>query len=158
MIVSVDPGNCAGAASWRMRAPGSGYQLTAVDLNDPDDVNDWEGYRGEVDVLVIEHPILQMGDLNDRARALRLAQDLAGVNVIEGRWIQALRPRKLVQYTPHEWKGSVPKGIMNARTLEQLTPEERRLVPPGGKAHNGIDAIGVGLKYLKSMGLRTWTL
>ena len=50
---------------------------------------------------------------------------------------------------PRTWKGTVPKEIMTARILKQLTPAELNHVPlrPRAKTpdHNTVDAIGLGL-------------
>lgn len=52
---------------------------------------------------------------------------------------------------PADWKGQVPKKIHNARVLQRLSAEERTRLPdlPASKLHNAIDAIGLGLWYLK---------
>jgi hypothetical protein len=53
---------------------------------------------------------------------------------------------------PRTWKGNVPKEIMTARILKQLTPEELKHVPVRPRAktpdHNCVDAIGMGLNRL----------
>lgn len=143
-LVCIDPGQCSGVALFE------GRDLVNCVLVEPGQITPGWG----ADVLVIEHPTLEPGDL--RAKSLShvaaLAKDLASVNVIEGRWIQAVSSRTTVQVSPHRWKGSVPKGIHNARVLGRLTPAELRLVPTGAKRHNAIDAIGIGLWYLNRGG------
>lgn len=52
----------------------------------------------------------------------------------------------MVSYAPREWKGQVPKPIMQKRIEMKLRPEERRLLD--GQNHNVWDAVGIGLKYL----------
>jgi hypothetical protein len=55
---------------------------------------------------------------------------------------------------PHDWKGTVPKKIHNQRVLNALTEKEKELlekIQPASKRHNVIDAIGLGLWYLKRM-------
>lgn len=48
-------------------------------------------------------------------------------------------------YTPHVWKGSVPKDVHHRRVLGALGTKERALV--GALDHNGLDAIGIGLYF-----------
>lgn len=51
---------------------------------------------------------------------------------------------------PADWKGQVPKKIMNARVLGTLTDSERALVARNvGTNHNAIDAVGIGLWGLR---------
>ena len=46
---------------------------------------------------------------------------------------------------PAEWKGQVPKKIMNERVLSKLSAQERAIVKDN---HNAIDAVGLGLHVL----------
>ena len=53
---------------------------------------------------------------------------------------------------PNEWKGSVPKEIMNERVKKLLTEYERGMVVSvGALDHNTYDSVGVGLFFLKRM-------
>lgn len=58
---------------------------------------------------------------------------------------------------PHEWKGQLPKDACHARILLRLTPSEA-MVAAGAqrvaksKAHNVLDAIGIGLHHLGRFG------
>lgn len=55
---------------------------------------------------------------------------------------------------PRTWKGQVPKTIKTARTLEELSAVERGKTEGKIKNHNIMDAIGIGLWWLKERGLR----
>ena len=50
-------------------------------------------------------------------------------------------------YLPSEWKGQLTKQASHARIKERLTASETGRVPPR-LAHDGWDAIGIGLHYL----------
>jgi hypothetical protein len=95
--------------------------------------------------VVIEMPRIypgsgqRKGDLND---LLDLA---ASVGYVEGLYREARQSRIF----PAQWKGQVPKKIMNARVLARLDAAERRCIESvGAKDHNTIDAIGIGLHHL----------
>lgn len=49
----------------------------------------------------------------------------------------------LVTVFPDQWKGQVPKTVMNARVWERLSSEERENVTK--KDHNVLDAVGLAL-------------
>lgn len=58
-------------------------------------------------------------------------------------------PVKITTYAPSDWKGQVPKDIMNARVWAKLSDDEKSSVQRvGAKDHNTLDAIGIGLKAL----------
>jgi len=52
----------------------------------------------------------------------------------------------LVTVYPDEWKGQVPKKIMNERVWARLSSEEQENVTK--KDHNVLDAVGIGLHQL----------
>jgi len=66
-----------------------------------------------------------------------------------GRWEQWAKPLgiEVKLMGVNEWKGSVPKPIMEKRILAALTDAERTLLPKLAKTrrHNMIDAVGIGL-------------
>ncbi len=79
----------------------------------------------------------QKGDLND---LLNLAAVVGG---------HEKTFKNHVRVFPAQWKGQVPKKIMNARVLSRLSPQERlRIEDSGSKTHNTIDAVGIGLYRL----------
>lgn len=99
--------------------------------------------------LVIEMPRIysrsgqRKGDL-DLNDLLNLA---AAVGYCEGFFYSSKR------VFPAQWKGQVPKKIMNARVLSKLSPAEQgRVQNVGSKTHNVIDAVGIGLHALHRLG------
>lgn len=96
-----------------------------------------------VDVLVIEIPQIyraskSRGDPND----------LIKVAVLAGKIIGRINAPHTVEVHPATWKGQVPKNVHNARVLARLSPEERAKVPA---VHDAIDAVGLGLWFLKRL-------
>lgn len=72
--------------------------------------------------------------------------DLAGVL---GSLVGHFEPSQLLWFKPSDWKGQVPKAVMNARVWARLSDSEQRSVQRvGAKDHNTMDAIGIGLKAL----------
>ena len=100
-------------------------------------------------MLVIEWPQIyhkwSKGDNND---LLPLAA-IAGNLMSHFPWAKTQLPK------PAQWKGQVPKDVHNARVLKRLSVDETRLVAAArvakSKAHNMIDAIGLGLWALGRM-------
>lgn len=91
--------------------------------------------------LIVEFPRIYPGmpktDLNDLL-------DLAGVCGA----LAAFAPSTILHVFPSEWKGQVPKLVMNDRVLKSLTTDERmRIVKVGAKDHNTLDAVGIGLYH-----------
>jgi hypothetical protein len=96
-------------------------------------------------LLVIEVPRIyphsrdQKGDLNDLL-------ELAGV-------VGAIAARaRVIQFVyPSEWKGQLPKKVMNERVLKALDVKTE-----GGALvhhdHNTLDAVGIGLHYFGRIG------
>lgn len=99
------------------------------------------GY-GAVDELAVELPRVypkMKTDPNDLI-------DLAGVL---GCLVASCNPTRIITYAPSDWKGQVPKDIMNARVWAKLSDDEKAGVQRvGAKDHNTLDAIGIGLKAL----------
>lgn len=63
------------------------------------------------------------------------------------------RGELVVERTPHNWKGNVPKHIHHKRMLRVLSAQERRILPgkpsKAGKYPDDLyDAVGLGLTYL----------
>lgn len=133
MLIAIDPGvqKCGFAFYQNTKLVKAGYE--------PDSAI-WAA-----DVLIIEMPRIypgsgqQKGDLNDLL-------DLAAV---VGRLESTYSVNSRLRVFPAQWKGQVPKKIMNARVLSKLSIEERLVIPEiGVKVHNVIDAVGIGLWYL----------
>jgi hypothetical protein len=71
--------------------------------------------------------------------------------------LDLLRPRKIVELAPSRWKKSLRKQTMIRRIYDEwMTPEERAVLDSirAAKNHNVKDAIGLGIYYAASQGLR----
>lgn len=88
------------------------------------------------------------------------ASDLINLAVLVGdlRGLFRAKGFETVLVKPRTWKGTVPKEIHNRRVLRELTQEEKAILPKRPRArdydHNMIDAVGLGLWFLKSKGQR----
>lgn len=78
------------------------------------------------------------------------AADLLDLQAIGAFVAGRLNPLPPTYYTPKQWKGSTPKAIQGRRILAALGPEEWPAAEAlkGAKAHNALDAIGIGLHHL----------
>lgn len=134
-MIAIDPGvKFCGVACFRCDELEFARYVAVDDLVDAIDLSE---------ELHIEMPRIypgsgqQKGDLND---LLNLA---AVVGLCESYFNRSTR------VFPAQWKGQVPKKIMNARILSKLSPiEQGRIVGAGAKTHNVIDAVGIGLHAL----------
>ena len=99
---------------------------------------------GFVKNLVVEFPRIYPKGPKDRRSDPNDLLDVAGVA-----GALAAIYEEVCWVFPQEWKGQVPKEVMNARVMKRLTPEEAgRIVSVGSKDHNTLDAVGIGLHHL----------
>lgn len=94
---------------------------------------------------VVEKPQVYRKSPGDRNDLIDLA---VAAGMLGGRF----KNRKYV--LPREWKGNVPKEIMNDRVLTKLTEDEKSKIEyPKRKSlsHNVLDAVGIGLWALKRL-------
>ena len=100
----------------------------------------------EIDFMVIEWPQIYKG-------ARQNPNDLLYLAAVAGGAIAVFPGAGCVFKTPREWKGQTPKGVCNKRTTAALGPRElgvvNSVVAPPSLRHNVLDAIGIGLVYLK---------
>jgi hypothetical protein len=115
-----------------------------------------ETIGGRVDVVVLEAMVSYPGRAS--ARAWATALDLLQVTRTGAFIAGHLRPNIFQGPTAVEWKGTVPKAIHQKRILKTLSPLElgtwaqfKSCMPPA-RAHNALDAIGLGLWHLKRLG------
>lgn len=100
------------------------------------------------DVLVIEYPQAYRRERGSKGED---PNDLIAVGCVAGAILATVRALQFHLIYPASWKGQVPKDIHNERVRKRLAPDELRTleaIRPAGKAHNAIDAIGIGLWYL----------
>jgi len=99
------------------------------------------GARTGYYTLVVEYPRIypgssqQKGDLNDIV-------ELGGVVSALVAWL-AVEPENFRALYPSEWKGQVPKDVMNERVLKRLSVKEHEALVSSD--HNTLDAVGIGL-------------
>jgi hypothetical protein len=83
--------------------------------------------------------------------------DIITLAITAGRLTQPWPKEEITWYAPHEWKGQVPDDILEKRILGRLLTDElailNRLDFPKSRKHNVTDAIGIGLVFLKRMGV-----
>lgn len=103
----------------------------------------------DLDRVVIEkprvYPDMRGKDPNDLLDVLGAGAAFAGL----------CRPAALMSRYPSEWKGQVPKAVMNKRVLLALTEVERGCVEQAGsKDHNTLDGIGLALEAVGRLNVR----
>lgn len=93
-----------------------------------------------VEVPKVYQASQQKGDQND----------LIPLGLVVGCVIGLIRPVKVTQYFPRDWKGTIDADSCTARIIKRLSREEllRCEECPASLAHNLFDAVGIGLKYV----------
>ena len=99
----------------------------------------------EESIVLIEYPQIytsriRRGETRENPRHLLDIAAICGVVVAV-----MSQSYECVFVNPAEWKGQVNGDVMTGRILARLTETEKELVPQSRLAHNGIDAIGLGL-------------
>lgn len=130
-MVSIDPGvRASGQAFWE------GKKLVYVAYDAPSGPSDYSP-------LIIEKPQVYQG----RAQKGN-PNDLIDLAVEVGRII-GISEVAFETVLPRQWKGAVKKEIMLKRILSKLDDDELLVIKNCGvsnsKAHNIIDAVGIGL-------------
>lgn len=148
-LLAIDPGNCTG---WCLLFDlDGGWHIDDCGVATPDQ-RDWPNMK-RVDLVVIETPEDYLAPGVPLNALLKLSRTT-------GRYEErfAERAKRLVQVTPHDWKGSVKKEIMTARIEAALSPRDRTLVDSKGLAksykHNMLDAVGLGFWATKQPWIR----
>ena len=149
-VTAIDPGATSGWAQFA-----SGQLFAAGTFRGDEFPSVW--HRGYEQTLVIEVPRIYpggrgKGDPNDIVTlAMRVGE-------IRGHYARTVSAR-IVETYPRTWKGQVPKEIHHARVLAALSAQERTVLDaharrptktnPHGYDHNMLDAVGLGLWFLK---------
>lgn len=137
-LISVDPGNNAGVAVWD-----DGVLVGAMLYQGTAPLVTCLGNETIVEVPRIYPTGKGTGDPNDLIQTAYSAGRLtAGAS-------------RVIKVYPYQWKGQVNPEILETRVLATLTNQEHHEVPdlPKSTRHNVTDAIGIGLWYLKRMGV-----
>jgi hypothetical protein len=138
-LVSIDPGANSGVAYWELCI------LQAANLVTQDLFAQESRMIAVCETVVCEIPVVYPGKTknpNDLITLAYRAGCLAGPKAI------------LVQ--PVSWKYQLPDDILYKRIRAALTSTELQRIPdlPESKLHNVLDAIGIGLHYLKRLHVR----
>jgi hypothetical protein len=143
-LLAIDPGKATGWAYFRNHIlVMSGVIPFDISMTVP--FATWS-----VDEVIIEKPVIYdpkrwEGDPNDLISVAIVAGYIGGiVNCRNVKWI-----------TPQRWKGNRPKNVDHRHTMSLLSTEEKEVIKEDWKGvlksqkHNMIDAIGIGLWYLR---------
>jgi hypothetical protein len=103
-------------------------------------------YKPGEQELVIEWPqVYRAGKLKGDPNDLL---PLAGIGCALGAYLEL--HGATVRYLPREWKGQLPKDVVQRRVIERLSLEEvANIELAGARSHNIYDAVGLGLFHLK---------
>jgi hypothetical protein len=144
-ILSIDPGKRSIAwALWQDK------RLILCGFEKHTDDNWYEGTKQRMfqllesimlpNKIVVELPRMYPRDRNKRPNDLIDLATIAGMCGAFGETI-------LVH--PQKWKGQLPKHISAVRTLQKLSKEELIVVGELEKNHNVMDAVGIGLWFVR---------
>lgn len=158
-LISLDPGLRGSGIAW-WSATGSLRHVAYV--RNPEKTGNgpeaWAGYErvalydNRADYLVSEVPQVyragaSKGDPDD---LLQLAGVVGVFSVLVSADVR-------IGVKPREWKGQVPKDVHHARlikTLSEADLEKINTAAPPSLRHNVLDAVGIGLWWLKKHGIR----
>ena len=156
MLITIDPGlrHC-GCALWKEDGTLDSAELVKSRERTARGPVAWKAmadqvfvrYAGHVSRVVVECPRIyphtdqHKGDLNDLIELAGVVGALASVFDVN-----------VTHVYPADWKGQVPKEIMNERCLFTLSQAERLQLLH--KDHNTLDAVGIGLHAHGRIGKR----
>lgn len=101
---------------------------------------------GGVSILRLEQP--SVWGRNGRGDA----NDILGLVYMNATVAEVLAVPDTALIPVNDWKGTVPKDVMNKRVWGRLTVAETALFPKRAPNHNVLDAIGLGLYYHMRLG------
>jgi len=153
-VLSIDPGlRKCGCALWssdgtllrawtaqargKKRGPAAWVQMVGAIKLSPD-----------ISVLVVE----QMQVYQDRKTD---ADDLLELTGVLGALAWRFSGAEMYGFKPGEWKGQVPKKVMQQRIKQRLTKGELNKIAPRA-THDAWDAIGIGAYYFRRQGVYRW--
>ena len=145
MIVAVDPGTtCTGVAVFQNEILISCYLPRGKTWIDT--------FRAlptlRPDVLVVEDPRIYPVSKARPNDILKLARSVGAV-------VAKIDAPETRLVTPATWKKSVPKRIHQKRILKALNEQEKAVLDncdcPKSLLHNTVDAVGIGLWFLKRL-------
>jgi len=134
-LLAVDPGRGSGWA-WYFQG-----KLDRCGLVKPDRDRAWA--FAVPSLPFVTHMVIERPQVYQPNRSKGDPNDLIGVAIIAGRWLQAVPAAHVSMPLPAEWKRQVPKSVDHGRALRVLSPVERAML--GGMDHNVMDAVSLGL-------------
>ena len=140
-ILAIDPGRNAGWVQFDEQGLATGCGLA----HPPN----FEGIPTRTRILVIERPHGGIGIASKR--------DIITLSKRMGTLIAMAQADEVLEWEPSTWKGSVPKKIMTTRILERwMTPADREVLSRvRRRTHDVVDAFGIGIQYLRTIGVRS---
>lgn len=162
-ILAIDPGlRCLGAAYLADGVVVDAALIRAGNKTDrgpnqwadmADATAAWVGDR-PVSTVVIEFPIIIKTGRGRFAGAK--PDDILRLACIDAAVCGAVKAYQYVEYTPPQWKGTVPPDVMTERIIGWLTDDENALFDgmPESLKHNAIDAAGIGVFHARRVGER----
>ncbi len=102
---------------------------------------------------IVAQLVLELPQVYRAVRSKGDPNDLTELAAVVGALAASFRNAQQKVFLPAEWKGQVPKAIMHERALERLSPEEFGRISCRKKSllHNVLDALALGLRFLKRM-------
>lgn len=99
-----------------------------------------------LDQLVIEVPVIY-----PHSKQLAKPADIVHLSLLAGALMGALDAEVTIMIEPSQWKGQLPKNVIEERVMEALCENERRCLGqlPKTKRHNAVDAVGLGLHHTR---------
>lgn len=146
MLIAIDPGACTGWALFNAAG-----RLIGVAVHDHGET---PAFAQCADRVVVERPAIYPGGRQKaRPRDIITLAIRAGESGVAA-CVSADLEDAVEYVEPAAWKGRVKKDACHAAIRRALAPEEidvldRALAPlPKTKAHNALDAVGIGLHAL----------
>jgi hypothetical protein len=141
-LIAIDPGKVSGWALFYYTQLHAAGVLDEEEILDHPPVPEWDPVLAVIEVPRIYPMGKGKGDPNDLLTLALSVGDLRGFYQRRGMRVRLV--------TPRQWKGTAPKDIHNRRILDNLNEHETEVLPSlaKSKAHNMIDAIGLGLWVL----------
>ena len=149
MILAIDPGLRACGVAWFEKE----RLVRAALISVPKMENDAAAFlemanavyiaSPEIVSLAIEYPQQYKNSPVPRESVQKLVGVIGALSV-------KFSGAKTTYYLPRQWKGQVPKPVMQRRILARLDGDEQALIPklPVSKLHNVFDGIGIGLHHI----------
>lgn len=140
-VVTIDSGENAGVGLWINGTLVRAELLKMKSWHNNDFIQAWRKPK----LLIVEIPkIYQLKGKSVQAKP----NDLVTLAYRAGLLAGLFDPQEVRTVYPSDWKGNVPKSVMNARVWDRLDNAERQAVLTFSKGdHNVLDGVGIGLHH-----------